>query len=639
MPIISSEGPDRHSPGRRSDRQIARETIVAAYFILGLLIALAVYQQYFLLKVRRNAKKREELFQIVTENAADMIALVDVKGRRLYNSPAYKRILGYSPAELSETSAFEQIHPDDRFNVLEAAREARSTGSGKKLEYRVKHKDGTWRVLESIASTIRDAKGEVAKLVIVNRDVTDRKHAEQQLEHNSFHDPLTGLPNRRLFLDRLQNLFLRGKRHPGRTYALLIVDVDGFKKFNDTMGARVGDLLLSEIARRLSSCLRQEDTVARGGSDRQGTDTLLSRLGGDEFTILLDPIAEPSDALRVAKRMQAGVTEPLQLEGREVRPSASVGIAIYTTTHERAEDLLQDAESALRRAKALSGSHCELFDQAMHDRAVNRLRLEAELRAAVSQHQFEVYYQPLVELKTQRAVGFEALLRWHHPQQGLISPYKFLDAAEDTGLIVAIGQWLLTEACRRMSAWQAGDYSVWDLNVNVNLSPRQFNHSHLVDDVREALRQTGLDPSRLRLEITDGVTTIDPRRVADVLTLLKRLAVCIVLDDFGAGQSSLLQLKRLPIDALKIGRPLIGEMLTDRGADEIVDAIVTLGHKLHLTIVGGGIENAKQAERLRQFGCDLGQGYLFSAPLDATAAEQFLRQQAGRPAMSDTRTR
>ena len=639
MPIISSEGSDRYSPGQQSERQIARETTVAAYLILGLLVALAVYQQYFLLKVRRNAKKREELFQIVTENAADMIALVDVKGRRLYNSPAYKRILGYSPAELSETSAFEQIHPDDRFNVLEAAREARSTGSGKKLEYRVKHKDGTWRVLESIASTIRDAKGEVAKLVIVNRDVTDRKHAEQQLEHNSFHDPLTGLPNRRLFLDRLQNLFLRGKRHPGRTYALLIVDVDGFKKFNDTMGASVGDLLLSEIARRLSSCLRQEDTVARGGSDWPGTEPLLSRLGGDEFTVLLDPIAEPSDALRVAKRMQAGLAEPLQLEGREVRPSASVGIAIYTTTHERAEDLLQDAESALRRAKALSGSHCELFDQAMHDRAVNRLRLEAELRAAVSQHQFEVYYQPLVELKTQRAVGFEALLRWHHPQQGLISPYKFLDAAEDTGLIVAIGQWLLTEACRRMSAWQAGDYSVWDLKVNVNLSPRQFNHSHLVDDVREALRQTSLDPSRLRLEITEGVTTTDPRRVADVLTQLKRLGVCIVLDDFGAGQSSLLQLKRLPIDALKIGRPLVGEMLTDRGAGEIVDAIVTLGHKLHLTIVGGGIENAKQAERLRQFGCDLGQGYLFSAPLDATAAEQFLRQQAGRPAMSDTRTR
>lgn len=211
---ISSEGSNRYSPGRRSERQIARETTVAAYLILGLFIALAVYQQYFLIKVRRKAKKREELFQIVTENAADMIALVDVKGRRLYNSPAYKRILGYSPAELSETSAFEQIHPDDRFNVLEAAREARSTGSGKKLEYRVKHKDGTWRVLESIASTIRDAKGEVAKLVIVNRDVTDRKHAEQQLEHNSFHDPLTGLPNRRLFLDRLQNLFLRGKRHP-----------------------------------------------------------------------------------------------------------------------------------------------------------------------------------------------------------------------------------------------------------------------------------------------------------------------------------------------------------------------------------------------------------------------------------------
>jgi len=237
----------------------------------------------------------------------------------------------------SETSAFEQVHPDDRFKVLEASREARSTGVGRRLDYRIRHKDGTWRVLESIASTIRDAKGEVAKLVIVNRDITERKHAEEQLEHNSFHDALTGLPNRRLFLDRLQNLFLRAERNPEHTYALLLVDVDGFKNLNDTMGARVGDLLLAEIARRLSSCLRQDDTVARGASGLQATEPVLSRLGSDEFTILLDRIAEPSDALRVAKRIQDGLAEPFLLEGREVRTSASVGIAIHSVTQERAE--------------------------------------------------------------------------------------------------------------------------------------------------------------------------------------------------------------------------------------------------------------------------------------------------------------
>src|SRR5579864_9108097 len=246
------------------------------------------------------------------------------------------------------------------------------------------------------------------------------------------------------------------------------------------MGAQAGDQLLAEIARRLSSCLRQDDTVARGDGDVHPSEPVLSRLGGDEFTILLEGIAEPSDALRVANRIQAALAEPFLLQGREARTSVSVGIAIYNATQELAEDLLRDAEAAQRRAKALTGSHCEVFDQAMHERAVNRLKLEVELRAAINQRQFEVYYQPLVELKTQRVTGFEALLRWHHPQQGLISPYKFLDAAEDTGLIVSIGQWLLVEACRRMSAWQAGYYSTWGLNVSVNLSPRQFNHLHLV---------------------------------------------------------------------------------------------------------------------------------------------------------------
>src|ERR1700758_3435703 len=261
--------------------------ILQSYWIpIGALIVLGVYQQFRLYRVQRSNHSREELFKIVTENAADMIALVDVKGRRLYNSPAYKRILGYSPAELSETSAFEQIHPDDRFKILEAAREARASGVGKRLEYRIKHKDGTWRVLESIANTIRDAKGEVAKLVIVNRDITQRKRAEQQLEHNSFHDLLTGLPNRRMFMDRLQNAFARVRRETGRSYSLLIANVDHFKVFNEAMGNKAGDHILTEIGRRLSMDLRQDDAAAR---DRAAavSDASLFRLGGDEFTILL----------------------------------------------------------------------------------------------------------------------------------------------------------------------------------------------------------------------------------------------------------------------------------------------------------------------------------------------------------------
>ena len=309
------------------------------WIALGTLAVLVIVEELRLYKAYREFRKKDEIFQAVTENAADMIALVDVKGRRLYNSPSYKRVLGYSPAELSETSSFEQIHPDDRMRVLEAAREARESGVGRRLEYRIKHKDGSWRVLESVASTIRDAKGAVAKLVIVNRDITERKRAEQQLEYNLFHDLLTGLPNRRTFLDRLQSAFTRVRRETGRSHALLLVNVDHFKVFNETIGTRAGDHILTEIARRLSAEMRQDDAAAR---DRATAvkDASLSRLGGDEFTILLETVGDPSDALRIARRLQAAVAAPFCIESREVRAAASVGIALTTAAHSRPEDVL-----------------------------------------------------------------------------------------------------------------------------------------------------------------------------------------------------------------------------------------------------------------------------------------------------------
>jgi diguanylate cyclase (GGDEF)-like protein/PAS domain S-box-containing protein len=342
---------------------------------LGALGMLVVYQQFRMYLARRVSKQREELFQIVTENAADMIALVDVKGRRLYNSPAYKRVLGYSAAELSETSSFDQIHPDDRFKVLEAAREARSTGVGRKLDYRIQHKDGTWRVLESIAAAIRDNKGKVVKLVIVNRDVTERKRAEEQLEHHCLHDALTGLPNRRLFLDRLQQLFARAQRTPDRQHAVLFVDLDGFKVFNDTMGPAAGDRVIHEMGQRLGGCLRHDDTVSRTRDEYLITDTVLSRMGGDEFTILLEEVSDPSNLLLVAKRILITVAAPLMVDGREVRTSASVGIALSKARHEHAMDLLQDADVAMRRAKSMGGARYEVFDEAA-------LALQAKVAAA-----------------------------------------------------------------------------------------------------------------------------------------------------------------------------------------------------------------------------------------------------------------
>jgi diguanylate cyclase (GGDEF)-like protein/PAS domain S-box-containing protein len=591
------------------------------------LAVFAIYQQIRIYQIHRDAKKKEELFKIVTENAADMIALVDVKGRRLYNSPAYKRILGYSAAELGETSAFDQIHPEDRFRVLEAAREARETGTGKRLEYRIKHKDGSWRVLESIASTIRDGNGQVAKLVIVNRDITDRKRAEQQLEHNLFHDALTGLPNRRLFLDRLQQLFLQARRSTDHPYVLLLANVDHFKVFNESLSAAGGDHVLAEIARRIGACLRQHDTVSRGESGGPSTEPILSRLGGDEFTILLDGVSDPSDAMRVAKRVQAAVAEPFSIESRELRPSMSIGIALSAPAQERPENVLKDADVAMRRAKALGGSRCEVFDEAMHTRAVGRLRLEADLRTAIAEHQFRAFYQPVVHLESRRVVSFEALLRWQHPSQGLISPSRFVEAAEDTGLLVSIGHWLMLQGCRQLREWEVSNTSSHPLNITVNLSARQFADARLLSDIQDTLRETGVDPSRLQLELTENVATADPKLTVSVFSQLKHMGIGIIMDDFGVGSSSLSGLRQFPVDALKIDRSLVMEMQTDRTASDMIEVIIMIARKMNLRVIAEGIETTRQVERLSELGCEYGQGYYFSQPLEAKAALQFLRQQ------------
>jgi diguanylate cyclase (GGDEF)-like protein/PAS domain S-box-containing protein len=587
----------------------------------------AACEEIRIYKIRQQTKKREELFQIVTENAADMIALVDVKGNRLYNSPAYRRILGYSAAELGETSAFEQIHPDDRFKVLEAAREARSTGVGRKLEYRIRHKDRSWRVLESVAGTIRNEKGEVVKLVIVNRDITERKRAEERAEHNSFHDGLTGLPNRHLFLDRLQHLFDRAQRHAEHQFAVLFVDLDGFKVFNDTMGPAVGDEVIVEIGRRLGSCLRNEDTISRPQDELLTRNAVLSRLGGDEFTILLENVTDPSDPMRVAHRILASIAALLIVEGREVTTKASIGVALCTPLHTCAEDLLQDADVAMRRAKALGGGRCEVFDEAMHSHAVHRLKLEAELLEALHQNEFRVCYQPVVDLQTKRTVGFEALLRWQHPEQGLISPFKFIDAAEDTGPLLSIGRWLIVEACRQLRAWEVQYSPLATIGISINLSAKQFADARLIPELQSILRDTGIEPAHLHLEITEAVASSDSELAVEVFSRLKHLGINIVLDDFGTGNASLSELRKFPVDTLKIDRSLVGEMLADRATYDTVDLVLVLAKRLNVKVVGAGIEKPKQLEALRELGCNLGQGYLFSQPVDAESAGKLLGEQ------------
>jgi diguanylate cyclase (GGDEF)-like protein/PAS domain S-box-containing protein len=596
------------------------------WMTLAGLVLLVVYQWVRMYRDRADWKRRDELFRILAENAADMIALVDVKGRRLYNSPSYKRILGYSAAELGETSAFEQIHPDDRFKILEAAREARETGVGRQLEYRIRHKDGSWRVLESIARAIRDEKGNVTKLVIVNRDITDRKRAQEQLEHNSFHDTLTGLPNRRLFLDRLQHAFDRAQRSPEHCYAVLVVDLDAFKQLNDAIGAALGDHVLMEVGHRIETCLRDEDTVSRHADDLPMKSAVLSRMGGDEFTVLLERVKDPSDAMRAGTRILAGLSLPIVVEGREVRAAASVGIALSTAVHQRAEDVLQEADTAMRRARALGGGRCEVLSESMHTRAINQLRLEEELRDALQKRQFRLYYQPIIDLKTGQITGFEALLRWQHPQQGLISPYKFLATAESTGMLASTGQWVIAEACRQLRSWMVEMPNLGAISMSTNVSATQLADASFVTELQNALRETGTDPSQLRLEMTETVAGADPKLTATILSNLKQLRVAVILDDFGSGNSSLIALRQFPVDAVKIDRSLVSTMLLDRGAADIVELIVMLGHRLKLKVIAEGIESAKQLERLQSIECELGQGYLFSHPVDGKQAQRLLRQ-------------
>jgi diguanylate cyclase (GGDEF)-like protein/PAS domain S-box-containing protein len=350
---------------------------------LAVLLAVVAFQYLWIYVNHRRSQKREALFRIITENAADMIALVDIKGRRLYNSPSYERVLGYSARELAQTSGFEQIHPDDRFKVLEASREARATGAGKSLQYRLRHKDGTWRILESTASTIKNDHGEVEKLVIVNRDVTQRVDAKEKLAHNALHDALTDLPNRRLFLDRLQRCHAQTRRDPGFHYTALLADIDGFKALNHSLGSAAGDQFLIEIGLRLQACLHVGEVLARPVDPSTG-DILLARFGGDEFAILLEGCGEPSNALRIAERAQSAVAAPLLLNQRLMRCTISVGSAISAASHTAADDTLRDAETALRRAQALGPGRSELFDPAMHNRAVHRLKLESELRTALN---------------------------------------------------------------------------------------------------------------------------------------------------------------------------------------------------------------------------------------------------------------
>jgi PAS domain S-box-containing protein len=600
--------------------------------LAGLALLPYVYIAYQRLRFRR----RNELFRVVSENAADMIALVEVTGKRLYNSPAYEKVLGYTSQELAATASLEQVHPEDRERVIEAGKQARATGSGSRLEYRMRHKDGTWRVLESTSNAIRNRRGQVTQLVIVNRDITERKRMEERLEHEAFHDALTGLPNRNLFLDRVQRAMDYGQRHPEFQFAVLFVELHGLKPFNETMGYAVVDQLIINISNRLKSRLRHDDTVSRstptGDPGRDTGDETLARMDGDRFTILLEGIKTPSDPMRVAMRVQEGLAAPFSANGANAFTSASIGIALSSLSYHKPAEMLRDADIAMCRAKAQGAPGCEVFDTEMHALVVRRMKLETELRVAIEREEFRVFYQPIVRIATGKIAGVEALVRWWRNGSEFIGPADFIEIAEETGLIVPLGLWVFKEACRQGHAWHQLFGTDPPLTVTINVSPCQLAQSNLVEDVRAALEETQMEPETLQLEITESMAMSDPKFAMRVFSQLKDLGVRLSIDDFGTGHSSLSRIRSFPVDVLKIDRSFVRGIEQDVESREIVRLIVALAHHLNLKVIAEGIETAGQRAYLEQFGCEYGQGYFYSPPVDRDTLEKLLTAAPFQPA-------
>jgi PAS domain S-box-containing protein len=625
--ILSLTFPGLHLATDRLYSMSLKEWVRGLAALVLLFDIYTVYQHLQLQRMRRQLTERDQLFQLISENAADMIAVVDKDGRRIYNSPAYQKVLGYGPDDLTSNS-LEQLHPDDRPRVLGAAEKARITGCGERLEYRIRHKDGSWRVLESTANAYRGADGTIEGLVIVNRDITERKRAEELLAHSALHDGLTNLANRTLLLDRLKRALGISKRHADYKFAVLFIDIDGFKVFNDSLGHAAGDALLVEIAQRLTTCLRRADTVSRS---RQGVeeenailaDSTLARPGGDEFTVLAEELHDPSDAIRIAERIQQRLGAPFSIEGHDIVVTASIGIVFNSCDGVVAEDVLRDAEIAMYRAKQTGKARCEVFDNAMHTGALIRLQLETDMRRAVEQGEFQVYYQPILSLQDGKIVGFEALTRWFSPK-GMVMPSDFIPIADETGIILAINRQLLPEACRQVRSWQQLFPSEPPLSLSVNISPKQFAQADLSVQIAQLLEEGGTDPRYVDLEITETIAMADAEKSAGVLDQLKALGVGLDIDDFGTGYSSLSRLQRFPVDTLKIDRAFVSRMDSDDETHEIVRVIVMLAHNLGLKVVAEGVETQAQLNLLRELGCERAQGYLFSKPVDHLAIVKLL---------------
>jgi len=576
---------------------------------LSIAIEIALYKHGMEKKLRES----EERYDLAARGANDGLWDWNLKRNEIYYSTRWKTMLGFKEHEIGNNPDewLKRIHPDDQKRVRESLiSHINGETPHFEYEYRIQHANNVYMWILTRGLAVREAEGKAYRIAGSQTDLTSRKLIEERLAYGALHDGLTGLPNRELFMDRLKQRMELVKRHPDSLFAVLFLDIDRFKVVNDSLGHAVGDQLLSTTAKRLQLCMRPEDTV--------------SRLSGDEFTILLSEVKDVSDAIRVAERIQARMMETTVLSAINRTTTVSIGITMFNDKYTKPQDMLRDADTAMYRAKALGGGRHQIFDTTMHTQALSLLQLEADMKRAVKNQEWVVYYQPIISVAGGKVSGVEALVRWMHPERGIIPPLDFIPQAEDIGLIVPIGEFVLRTACLQTKAWRdAGFSKLW---VSVNLSARQFQDQNLVYKISQILEETGLPSDGLRLEVTESVAMQDIAYGIKVLKELKKLGVHVSLDDFGNGYSSLSYLKQFSLNVLKIDQSFIQDILVNKNSEAITMAIIAMARSLGLEVVAEGVEKEEQLAFLKSKFCDEVQGFLFSKPLPVNELTTFLHK-------------
>jgi len=552
-------------------------------------------------RVLETLREREERYALAAQATNDGLWDWDLRSDSVYYSPRWCTMIGIGDAEITSSPAewFNRIHPDDLSSV-QAAIQNYLHGRSRhfEIEYRMRHRNGNYRWMLSRGAALFDQNNVPYRLAGSQTDVTTRKHTEQRLIHETLHDPLTTLPNRLFLQRRLQHTLQQLNSGLLPRFAVLLIDLDRFKTINDSLGHVAGDQLLCSIARRLENCLSPGTTI--------------TRLGGDEFAILLDSISIPADALRIVKRILEAMSHPFHIQQHRVFTSGCIGIVLSSDQYTNPDEILRDADTAMFRAKSEGPGRCQIFDAAMHTRAVALWRLETDLRRAVERQEFSTHYQPIVSLASGRLAGFEALVRWNHPERGLLYPEAFLSLADETGLLATIDRWMIFNGAQQLKKWQQQYPNNASLFLNLNLSDGLINQNDLPGFMQEVLRETGIDPRTLKLEITETVISSDLNSMRNTLARLRDMNLQLCLDDFGTGYSSLDSLHTYSVDVLKIASSFVAAMTSKGGGPEIVRTIITLAHDLDLQVIAEGIETSEQYAQLQAMGCEYGQGRLFS---------------------------